>query len=284
MRIVYVNGKYLSENEAVVSAFDRGFLFADAVYEVTAVLAGKIVDFPGHMARLKRSLAELHIAQPIEDAALLEIHKELVSRNNLSEGIIYLQVSRGAADRDFLYPEPSVNPTVVLFTQAKNLIKNPVAIRGQRVLTAEDLRWQRGDIKSIQLLYACMVKNMAKSNRADDVWLVRDGFVTEGASSNAFIVTTDARIVTHHLSSEILGGITRASVLKCAEEMGLEVDERPFLLLEAVDAKEAFCTSASSLVTPVVQIDDRIINLGKPGEITSKIRELYIQYSIHNGT
>lgn len=279
MRTVYVNGEYLAESNATISIFDRGFLFADAVYEVTSVLDGKLVDFAGHIRRLNRSLTEVGIRRPVDDEALLDIHRELVRLNELEEGLIYLEVSRGAADRDFIYPGDDVRPTLVLFTQKKNLIDSPVAARGQKVITAEDLRWRRGDIKTVQLLYACMVKNAAKVKGADDVWLERDGFVTEGASNNAYIVTDDNRIVTRHLSNDILGGITRASVLQCAAELRLEVEERAFSIEEVVRAREALSTSASGFVNPVVQINAAVIGMGQPGPVTRKLREIYIAHA-----
>lgn len=277
MRTVYVNGSYLPENEAKISVFDRGFIFADAVYEVTAVVDGKLVDFDGHIARFKRSLRAIQIMKSIDESEFLNTHEELIARNSLNEGLIYLQMSRGVADRDFLFSPDQLAPTIVLFTQNRSLIENPLAARGQRVVTAEDLRWRRGDIKTVQLLYACMVKTMAAARGADDVWLMRDGFITEGASSNSYIVTRQDRVITRDLSADVLGGITRASVLECAKELGFEIEERPFSLAEAADAKEAFSTSASSMVMPVVQIDNFIIGSGRSGLITNKIRTLYLE-------
>lgn len=276
MRTVYVNGHYLPEDKATVSIFDRGFLFADAVYEVTSVLDGKLIDFDAHMARLTRSLSALGIAKPARDEDLLAIHRELVRLNGVEEGMVYMQVSRGAADRDFAFPGADVRPTLVLFTQEKALIDNPVAERGQKVIVAPDLRWRRGDIKTVQLLYASMVKSAAKEKGADDVWLERDGFVTEGSSNNTYIVTEDGTIVTRDLSGDILGGITRAAVLKCAEELQLHVEERPFSLEEAGAAREAFSTSASGFVNPVVQIGDSMVGTGRPGPVARRLREIYI--------
>jgi D-alanine transaminase len=277
MRTVYVNGAYVPENEASVSIFDRGFLFADAVYEVTSVLDGKLIDFAGHAARLKRSLGELGIKEPVNEAELLAIHRELIARNDLREGMIYLEVSRGAAnDRDFLFPGDDVAPTLVLFTQAKSLIDSPLVARGQKVITADDLRWRRGDVKTVQLLYACMVKNMAKARGADDVWLMRDGEITEGASNNTYIVTQDNRIITRQLTNDILGGITRTALLKCAHDLQMTVEERPFTLEEVAAAKEAFSTSASAFVAPVVQVDDIVIGSGEPGPVALRLRETYL--------
>jgi len=280
MRTVYLNGRYIAENEATVSIFDRGFLFADAIYEVTAVFEGRLVDFAGHTARLDRSLREIGIRRPVSDEELLSIHRELVRLNGLNEGLIYLGVTRGnAGDRDFLYPGAEVAPTIVLFSQEKALIDDPAAARGLRVITAEDLRWGRGDIKTVQLLYASMVKNRARDRGADDAWLVRDGFVTEGASNNAYIVTNDGRIVTRQLSTDILGGITRAAILQCAADLQLRVEERPFSLAEVAEASEAFLTSAGGLVSAVVQVDATVIGSGKPGPMASRLRQIYIERS-----
>ena len=276
-RIVYVNGNYILEEEAVVSVFDRGFLFADGVYEVTSVLGGKLIDFEGHARRLKRSLAELEIGEPLTTDKLLEVHRELVSLNGIDEGLVYLQVTRGAADRDFVYPE-GVPQTVVLFTQAKVLSDSPAAERGLKIISIEDQRWARRDIKTVQLLYPSMGKMMAKAAGADDAWMVEDGFVTEGTSNNAYIVK-GGKIITRHLGNEILHGITRAAVLRFAREAQMVVEERPFTLQEAQDADEAFLTSASTFVMPVVEIDGAPVNDGTPGGVTKRLREIYLEES-----
>lgn len=279
MRQVYVNGTYLPESEARVSVFDRGFLFADGVYEVTLVLDGKLVDFAGHMARLRRSLSELEMPFSLTEEDLLKIHRELVRQNDVCEGLVYLQVTRGAADRDFMFPAQDTPNTVVLFTQKKVLVDNPLAIRGQHIVTVEDLRWLRCDIKTVQLLYPSMAKMQAKSRGADDAWLVRDGYVTEGSSNNAYIVTPDGTIVTRDLSTDILHGITRAAVLQCASDLQLRVEERPFTVDEARCAAEAFSTSASGLVNPVVRIDGTPIGAGLPGVVTQRLRQIYLDRS-----
>lgn len=279
MRTVYVNGSYLPENEASISIFDRGFLFGDGVYEVTLVLDGKLIDFPGHMARLHRSLGELDIALTLSESALLEIHQQLLAKNDLVEGLVYLQVTRGAADRDFVFPTQDMWSSVVLFTQAKNILQTPLAKRGLRVVTMDDLRWQRCDIKTVQLLYSSLAKVRARADGADDVWMVKEGFVTEGSSSNAYIVTRQGKIITRPLSHDILHGITREAVLQCAAELGLEFEERKFTVEEAKQAVEAFSTSASSLVQPVVKIDEKAIGSGKPGPTTTRLREIYLQRS-----
>jgi D-alanine transaminase len=274
MRQVYVNGDYLPEAEARVSIFDRGFLFADGVYEVTLVLEGKLVDFPGHMARLRRSLGELDMPFSLTEENLLDIHRELIERNEIGEGLVYLQVTRGAADRDFIFPQESTPNTVVLFTQKKTIVDNPLAARGQHVVTLDDLRWLRCDIKTVQLLYPSMAKMQAKAQGADDAWLVKDGFITEGSSNNAYIVTTDGTIVTRNLSTDILHGITREAVLLCASDLQLRIEERPFTVEEIENAAEAFSTSASGLVNPVVNINGKPIGVGKPGSITAHLRQI----------
>ena len=276
-RIVYVNGAYLAEEEATVSVFDRGFLFADGVYEVTSVLGGRLIDYPGHAARLARSLDELQMPSPVGEDELLEIHRELIARNGLEEGMVYLQVTRGAADRDFAYPEGAA-PTLVLFTQARALVDAPAARQGIKVISIPDLRWGRRDIKTVQLLYPAMGKMMAKQAGADDAWMVEDGHVTEGTSNNAYIVS-GGKIVTRQLGTEILHGITRAAVLRAAREAQMEVEERPFTLAEALAADEAFLTSASTFVTPVVEIDGTPVGTGAPGPVARRLRELYIDES-----
>ncbi|MEM9716002.1 MAG: aminotransferase class IV, partial [Pseudomonadota bacterium] len=207
-RTVYVNGEYLPEGDAKVSVFDRGFLMADGVYEVTTVLDGKLVEFDGHITRLNRSLNELDMAKPCSDEELLDIHRKLIEENDLDEGLIYLQVTRGAADRDFAFPEDA-EPTLVLFTQKKNLAAAPAAETGINVISIEDMRWGRRDIKTVQLLYPSLGKMMAKKAGAQDAWMVQDGFVTEGTSNNAYIVK-NGKIITRALSNDILHGITRA--------------------------------------------------------------------------
>ncbi|MCC9623905.1 D-amino-acid transaminase [Thalassospira sp. MA62] len=277
MRTVYINGQFVPENEATVSIFDRSFLFADGVYEVTSVLDGKLIDFMGHMTRLKRSLSELKFSFKPDIDQLLAAHRELVERNNITEGLIYLQVSRGSAgDRDFAI-KADTPPTIVMFTQSKSLIKSALAERGQKIKTYPDIRWRRSDIKTVQLLYASLLKTEVAADGKDDAWMVLDGYVTEGSSNNAYIVTKDGTIVTRELSTDILHGITRASVLKCAEELQLKVEERHFTVEEAQNAAEAFSTSASAFVCPVVEIDDAQIGDGKPGPVAKRLRDIYLE-------
>jgi D-alanine transaminase len=279
-RTVYVNGEYLPENEAKVSVFDRGFLFADAVYEVTSVLDGKLIDFEGHAVRLQRSLDELEMASPCTKEELLEIHRKLVELNGIEEGLVYLQVSRGSdGDRDFVFPSADTPPSLVLFTQNKpGLADSPAAKKGAKVISIEDIRWGRRDIKTVQLLYPSMGKMMAKKAGCDDAWLVEDGHVTEGTSNNAYFVK-NGKIVTRPLSNDILHGITRKAVLRMAAEAQMEIEERLFTIDEAKEADEAFTTSASAFVMPVVEIDGVQLGDGTPGPIARRLREIYLDES-----
>ncbi|MCB4456713.1 D-amino-acid transaminase [Leisingera sp. McT4-56] len=279
-RTVYVNGEYLPEGEAKVSIFDRGFLFADAVYEVTSVLDGKLIDFEGHAVRLDRSLKELDMASPCSKEELLDIHRKLVELNGIEEGLVYLQVSRGSdGDRDFVFPSADTPPSLVLFTQNKpGLADSPAAAKGAKVISIEDIRWGRRDIKTVQLLYPSMGKMMAKKAGADDAWLIEDGYVTEGTSNNAYYVK-NGKIVTRPLSNDILHGITRAAVLRLAAEAQMEIEERLFTIEEAKEADEAFTTSASAFVMPVVEIDGVQLGDGTPGPIAKRLREIYLEES-----
>ncbi|GGL57189.1 D-amino-acid transaminase [Wenxinia marina] len=279
-RTVYVNGEYVPEAEAKVSVFDRAFLMADGVYEVTSVLGGRLIDFDGHAARLERSLGELGMGMPMSRDELLTIHRELVVRNDLTDGMIYLQVTRGApGDRDFAFPPEGTPQTVVLFTQSKpGLADSPLAKQGIRVISIPDVRWGRRDIKTVQLLYPSMGKMMAKKAGADDAWMVEDGAVTEGTSNNAYIVK-DGTIVTRNLGTEILHGITRAAVLRFAREAQMKVEERAFTIDEAKAADEAFITSASMFVMPVVEIDGDAVGSGAPGPVATRLREIYLEES-----
>ena len=282
MRTVYLNGEYLPENEAKVSIFDRGFLMADGVYEVTSVLDGKLVDFDGHAVRLERSLTELGMKNPISKENLLAVHRELVSLNGVVEGGVYLQITRGApADRDFVFPDPETTPcTVVLFTQSKPGVTESAASKnGIKVISIADERWGRRDIKTVQLLYPSMGKMMAKAAGCDDAWMVEDGQVTEGTSNNAYIVKGN-RIITRALSNDILHGITRAAVLRFAKEAQMEVEERNFTIEEAQTADEAFITSATMFVNGVVEIDGAMIGDGTPGNVSKRLREIYLDESM----
>ena len=282
-RTVYVNGDYLPEDEARISVFDRGFLMADAVYEVTAVIGGKLIDFPGHMARLQRSLSELELTSPVDETEMEAIHREMIVRNNLDEGGIYLQVTRGAADRDFAFPE-NATPSLVLFTQARDIAESRTGREGIRVVTLPDIRWGRRDIKTVQLLAPSLAKMAAKKAGKDDAWMVEDGHVTEGSSNNAYIVTREGVIVTRDLSHAILHGITRAAVLAFAREAQMRVEERPFTVAEAHDAAEAFITSASAFVTPVIEIDGEPVGNGVPGPVAKRLREIYLAESLKHAS
>lgn len=279
-RTVYVNGEYLPEEDAKISIFDRGFLMADAVYEVTSVLDGKLIDFEGHAVRLKRSLDELEMAEPCSKDELLAIHRKLVEENGIVEGLVYLQVSRGSdGDRDFVFPSEDTPSSIVLFTQNKpGLADSPAAKKGAKIISIEDIRWGRRDIKTVQLLYPSMGKMMAKKAGADDAWLIEDGYVTEGTSNNAYFVK-DGVIVTRPLSNDILHGITRKAVLRMAAEAQLKIEERLFTIEEAQGADEAFTTSASAFVMPVVEIDGVALGDGTPGPIATRLREIYLDES-----
>ena len=273
-RIVYLNGDFVPLEKAMVPVMDRGFLFGDGIYEVTAVLGGRLIDNIPHLARLERSLKEIAIANPYSDAEWTRRQTELVRRNALTDGLIYIEVTRGVFERDFVCPE-DVKPTVVMFTQAKELRDPPAARTGVAVITVPELRWKRRDIKSVSLLAQVLAKQAARHAGVAEAWMIEDGFVTEGASSTAFIVTKGRRIVTRPLSTAVLPGITRAAVLKLVERHALRLDERPFSVAEAFDAAEAFLTNASSFVTPVVKIDGKPVADGKPGPMTTELRKLY---------
>ncbi|MHA1517556.1 MAG: D-amino-acid transaminase [Alphaproteobacteria bacterium] len=274
-RIVYVNGAYLPEDEAQVSVFDRAFLFGDGVYEVTAVLDGRLVDFDAHLARLDRSLTAIDMPLPVPHEGIRELHEDLIAENGIDEGIVYLQISRGSSDRDFAYPDPPT-PTVVAFTQSRPLVDSPQAATGVKVITIPDLRWKRRDIKSTSMLAQAMGKQEAKCRGAYEAWMVEDGFVTEGTSSSAFILDADGVLRTQPLGTHILPGVTRRAILRLAKTQGLLLEERPFSVEEAYQAREALMTAASAFVLPIVEIDGRPIGDGTPGPVARAFREHYI--------
>ena len=278
-RIFYVNGSFVDEQDAKISVLDRGFLFADAVYEVSSVLNGRLIDNRAHITRLHRSLQELSMAPPCSDEELVGNQNQLLKLNQLDEGLLYLQVSRGVADRDFAFPD---NPTssLVMFTQSKSLIDASSAKKGISVITVPDIRWKRRDIKTVGLLAPSLAKQQAIDAGANDAWMVEDGFVTEGTSNNAYIVRDDKVIQTRHLGNEILSGITRVAVLKFAREEGYEVIEEPFTVEKVKESKEAFFTSASGFVTPVVSIDGEAIGKGIPGPVAERLRKVYIETAL----
>ena len=284
-RIVFLNGKYIKENEAKISIFDRGLLFADSVYEVTAVLDNKLIDFPAHIKRLDNSLKELEIKNNFTDKFLLNMHKELVNKNKFTdkEGLIYMQVSRGTIERDFLIKDNNIAPNIFAFTQEKNLTNINYKENGLEIITKKDLRWQRKDIKTTQLLYATLIKTEAHKLGADDAWLIdTDGFVNEGTSNNAYIIDKNNNIITRNLSNKLLPGITRKTIIDVAQNLKLSIEERPFTVKEALEANEAFISSASTLIAPVTKIDSNTIGKGKIGPITQILRETYIKISKNN--
>src|SRR2546430_14834879 len=266
-QIAYVNGSFVPMADAKVSILDRGFLFADGIYEVAAVLDGKLIDNASHLARLQRSVGEIALALPETLERIQEIQRELIERNNLVNGMVYLEVTRGAApERDFAFPK-DVKPTLIMFTSVKDIINAPSAKTGIGVITVPDIRWNRRDIKSVARLAQVLAKQAAAEAGAGEAWMIENGMVTEGGSSSAFILTQDDVLVTRQNSSAILPGCTRKAVVALAEERQLRVEERPFTVEEALKAKEAFITSASVFVQAVVSIDGKIAAHGKPGPV-----------------
>jgi D-alanine transaminase len=279
-QIAYVNGSFVPMADAKISILDRGFLFADGIYEVAAVLEGKLIDNASHLARLERSVGEISLALPETTDRIQEIQKELVERNKLVNGMVYLEVTRGAdTGRDFAFPKDDVKPTLIMFTSVKDIVNAPSASSGIAVITVPDLRWARRDIKSVALLAQVLAKQAAAEAGAGEAWMVEDGMVTEGGSSSAFILTHDDVLVTRQNSSAILPGCTRKAVVALAEERQLRVEERPFTVAEAVAAKEAFVTSATVFVQAVVSIDGKTVANGKPGPMTKRLRDIYIEFA-----
>ncbi len=279
-QIAYVNGSFVPMSEAKVSILDRGFLFADGIYEVAAVLDGKLIDNASHLARLERSVGEIALALPETTDRIQEIQRELVARNHLVNGMVYLEVTRGAdTGRDFAFPKGAVKPTLVMFTSVKDIVNAESAKTGIGVITVPDIRWVRRDIKSVALLAQVLAKQAAAEAGAGEAWMIEDGKVTEGGSSSCFILTQDDVIVTRQNSSAILPGCTRKAVVALAEERQLRVEERPFTVEEALAAKEAFITSATVFVQAVVTIDGKTVANGRPGPMTNRLREIYIDFA-----
>jgi D-alanine transaminase len=278
-RIVYVNGAYRRYAEAAIHAEDRGFQFADAVYEVIEVLGGRLVDTTRHLARLARSLGELAIAQPMSNRALLNIVGEVLRRNRVRNGIVYIQVTRGAGPRNFSFPGPEIFPTLVVLARAQRQgWADELAEQGITVKTMPDNRWGRSDIKTVMLLPAVLAKAAARRDGANEAWFVdASGAITEGASSNAWIVTDEGVLVTRQLDTRILPGITRATVNDIAASERLKVEERAFSLSEALKAREAFVTSATNTVMPVIAIDGKAIGEGRPGPVVQRLRSRFHQ-------
>ena len=279
MRQVYINGDFKKEDEAKVSVFDRGLLFSDSLYEVTTVINGKLIDFNNHMKRLDRSMTELKFKKLLNHLDILIFHRKLIELNNLKEGMIYLQVTRGIADRSFDMPKDKIEPTVLAFTQEKKIIDSESAKNGIKVMTLDDMRWKRCDIKTTQLLYASMAKTEATEKGFDDAWMLREGYVTEGSSSNAWIIKGKI-IMTRQSDNLILSGITRDVIFKCAKDLGYEVVTKNITLQDAQSASEAFITSATACVMPVVKINASQIGDGKPGKFVTALREEYIKQAV----
>ena len=282
-RTVYLNGAFLPIEQATLPVMERGFLFADGIYEVSAVLDGRLVDTAAHLARLDRSLSEIGIRNPHSADDWERLEAELVARNELREGVVYMQVTRGVAERDFGYPPADTAPTVVMFTQAKRIVDNPLVASGAKVVTVPDLRWKRRDIKSVALLAQVLAKQQAVEAGAAEAFMVEDGAITEGSSSTVFIVTAEGALVTRPLSTALLPGITRATVLALADETGATLEERAIAVEEAHEAAEVFYTSASSFVMPVVSLDGRRVGDGRPGPVTKRMRELYLEFARGRG-
>ena len=278
MTIAYLNGQFLPIEDARISVLDRGFLFADGIYEVTAVIDGRLIDSASHLKRLARSADAIGLRVPLAPADIEAAQKDLAARNELDEGLIYLQLTRGAdTARDFL-PSPGLSPTLVMFVQPKRFLEAPAARTGIAVVTTPDLRWARRDIKSVGLLAQAMAKRIAADAGAQEAWMVEDGLVTEGASSTAFIVT-DEGIVTRPYSQAVLAGCTGAALTALAQEAGMAVIHRPFTVAEAIAAREAFITSASTLCQAVVSIDNHPVGTGRPGPVASRLREIYVDFA-----
>lgn len=280
-RIAYVNGRYLPRSDAKVAVEDRGYQFADGVYEVCEVRGGRLVDERRHMARLDRSLCELHIMRPMSPAALGVVVRETIRRNRVRDGIVYVQVTRGVARRDFPFPAASTKPSLVVTARNHDLERlEQVATDGIAVVTVPDIRWRRVDIKSVALLPNVLAKQAAREQGAREAWLVdAEGRVTEGASSNAWIVSRDGKLITHPLGHEVLSGITRSVVIDMIKAQGLVFEERRFTVEEAYAAREAFVTSASQIVLPVVSIDGRSVGNGAPGLIAAALRRDYHRHA-----
>lgn len=279
MRQVYINGEFKKEDEAKVSIFDRGLLFSDSVYEVTSVINSKLIDFKYHVERLDHSMNELKFKTLIDHDEILAFHRKLIELNNLKEGMIYTQVTRGVVDRSFDMPKQAIKPTVLAFTQEKKILESDTAKNGIKVMTLEDMRWKRNDIKTTQLLYASMAKSEATAKGFDDAWMLRQGYITEGSSNNVWIIRSK-NIMTRQSDNLILSGITRAVVLECAKKLNYEVITKNFTKVDAESADEAFMTSATGLITPVVKINSSQIGDGKPGNFTKSLRAEYIKRAL----
>jgi D-alanine transaminase len=273
---VYVNGEFYSKKEASISVFDRGFLFSDSVYEVSAVIEGKLVDWKEHFARLIRSLSHLSLENNFKEEDFYQIQKKLIKENELKEGLCYIQVTRGVAEREFNFAKKSLLPTVVIFTQEKQILNNPASKVGIKIITVPDDRWRRRDIKTTQLLAQSLAKTHAIHKGVDDSLLVQGGFINEGSSSNAFIIK-DKHIITPSLSNDILGGITRSSVIKFCQINNIEIKEQKIKIDDLMNAQEVFLTSATGFVLPVIEVNGRRVGNGLVGDMVKKIQRIYIE-------
>lgn len=277
-RVAYVNGTYRPHGDAVIHVEDRGFQFADGVYEVWSVFDGRMADFDGHMTRLVRSLGELRIPVPMTRQALTRVLKETLRRNRVQDGIVYLQVTRGTARRDHPFPAKGTPPSVIVTAKSIDPAKGEAnAKKGVAVITQPDIRWGRCDIKTVGLLPNVLAKQAARESGAYECWMVDEmGLVTEGSSTNAWIIDEHGKLRTRDTQANILRGCTRSTLMEIIEEEGVELDERPFSVDEAKRAREAFFTAAGAFVTPAVSIDGARIGDGKPGPITTRLRTLYL--------
>ncbi|MGY0399012.1 MAG: D-amino-acid transaminase [Ostreibacterium sp.] len=281
MRICFLNGEFIREDQATVSVFDRGFLFSDGVYEVSLVLNGQLVDNLGHLARLSRSLEKIGIKIPYTSKEIIKLQKQLIAKNNLQNGGLYLQVTRGNdGDRDFM-PATNTQPTFLLIPQHNDIINNPLATCGAKIMSFPEIRWAKRDIKSVGLLAAVLAKKSAKEQGFDDAWFVENGYVTEGSSNNAYIIK-NKKIITKKANEQILNGITRQSLFHLADEQNLTILEREFTIEEAQQADESFISSATMLIAPVINIDGIEIADGKPGKFTTLLRKTYIETALNN--
>lgn len=282
-RVAYVNGRFVPHSHAEIHVEDRGYQFADGVYEVVLVQNGVMVDEVPHLDRLDRSLDELRIDRPMSRGALRSVMRELVRLNRIRTGLVYMQVTRGVARRDHPFPK-NTRPSLVMTAKRLAMVSPETVENGVKVITIRDIRWERCDIKSVALLPNVLGKQQARENGAYEAWQVDDeGNVTEGTSSNAWIVTQDGELVTRPATNEILNGITRLSILKLADRQGLKFVERAFSVDEAKRAREAFVSSATSFVTPVTQIDDTVIGNGKAGTLSTGLRQTYLDYAAGEG-
>ena len=271
-----MNGEFFTKKEASISVFDRGFLFSDAVYEVTAVIGGELVDWHEHFARLIRSLDHLNLFNDLQEADFHQIQKKLIKENKLEEGFCYVQVTRGVTERDFNFAKKSLLPTVIIFTQEKSILNNPASKLGIKVITVPDDRWRRRDIKTTQLLAQSLAKTHAFHKGVDDSLLIQGGSINEGSSSNVFIIKNEC-IVTPSLSNAILGGITRSSVIKFCQLNNIEIEEQKINIDDLMNAQEVFLTSATGFVLPVIEIDGRQVGKGLVGDMVKEIQRIYLE-------